>query len=206
MTDNCNYRYRPTGLIAGFFESKGFDYYVKTDDDKEIIISEFGTENAPPVIIKIYIRRDANDVAIRCFSIMGDMDDDKRDRAIAAANILNSKIRFSKFVVDSDGDFSAQYDLPENVSDDLVGEACLEIIGCMTTVISRYFSFIARAVYTDEPIDYSDVGSERILDFIRAMMRSKPDDDDDQLEYADDDDLLAGFVDDNNDEFSTDDD
>ena len=70
-----------------------------------------------------------------------------------ACNVLNHKIRYLKFYLDTDGDINIEYDFPVRCPDDGIGEMAFEIFVRMMQVLDSEYSIFMKALYTEEELD-----------------------------------------------------
>lgn len=74
------------------------------------------------MIMRFISRDNGNDVAARIFGLITNTPKEKRARVMEACNVLNHKIRYMKFYLDTDGDINVEYDFPVYSPDNGIGE------------------------------------------------------------------------------------
>lgn len=125
-----------------------------------------------------FISRDNdNDVAARIFGLISNTPKEKRARVMEACNVLNHKIRYMKFYLDTDGDINVEYDFPVHSPDDGIGEMAFEIFVRMMQILDSEYSIFMKALYSDEELDIQghSVPTELMqkLQELRKMMEAR---------------------------------
>ena len=125
-----------------------------------------------------FISRDNdNDVATRIFGLISNTPKEKRTRVMEACNVLNHKIRYMKFYLDTDGDINVEYDFPVHSPDDGIGEMAFEIFVRMMQILDSEYSIFMKALYSDEELDIQEhsVPTELMqkLQELRKMMEAR---------------------------------
>ena len=69
-----------------------------------------------------------------------------------ACNVLNHKIRYMKFYLDTDGDINVEYDFPVHSPDNGIGEMAFEIFVCMMQILDSEYSIFMKALYSEEEL------------------------------------------------------
>lgn len=125
-----------------------------------------------------FISRDNdNDVAARIFGLISNTPKEKRARVMEACNVLNHKIRYMKFYLDTDGDINVEYDFPVHSPDDGIGEMAFEIFVRMMQILDSEYSIFMKALYSNEELDIQghSVPTELMqkLQELRKMMEAR---------------------------------
>ena len=140
------YEFNATNLIAKTFEEREMKFHVVNMYGHEEVLAGFHVDNGPKVIMKFISRDNDNDVAVRIFGLVN-APTEKRGRVMEACNMLNRKIRFMKFYVDTDGDINVGYDFPVRASDDCIGEMAFEIFVRTMQILNQEYELFNKALY-----------------------------------------------------------
>lgn len=152
------YEFKGTNLIAGTFEKCGVKFDVVNNHRSEQLLAGFSVDCGPNVIMRFISRDDDNDVAARIFGLISNTPKDKRYRVMEACNVLNHKIRYMKFYLDTDGDINAEYDFPVHTPDEGIGEMAFEIFVRMMKILDSEYSIFMKALYTDDELNVQNNG------------------------------------------------
>lgn len=147
------YEFKAINLIAETFEKRGVKFDVVNRHGSEQLLAGFSVDCGPNVIMRFISHDDDNDVAARIFGLITNTPMEKRPRVMEACNVLNCKVRYMKFYIDSDGDINAEYDFPMRSPDDGIGEMAFEIFVRMMQVLDSEYSIFMKALYTEEELD-----------------------------------------------------
>lgn len=151
MTDK--YIYKATNLIAEEFDRIGIKYNVKKQPfGVEELKADYGIDCGPDITVSFITTDDDNDVAVRVFGIVKNIPKSKRHRAEEVCSTLSDKVRLFKFVPDCIGNINAEYDFPEKISDDCVGEVAIEMFVKIINILDTEYPFFIKAFYTDEDL------------------------------------------------------
>lgn len=147
------YEFKAINLIAETFEKRGVKFDVVSHDGSEELRACFSVDCGPFVIMRFISRDNDNDVAARIFGLISNTPKEKRARVMEACNVLNHKIRYMKFYLDTDGDINVEYDFPVHSPDDGIGEMAFEIFVRMMQILDSEYSIFMKALYSDEELD-----------------------------------------------------
>lgn len=94
-----------------------------------------------------------------------------------ACNVLNRKIRYMKFNLDTDGDINVEYDFPLHSPDDGIGEMAFEVFIRMMQILDSEYGIFMKALYSDEELDIQGhsvpVELMQKLQELRKMMETR---------------------------------
>ena len=174
--DMNEYEWKATNLIAQTFEKYGAKFDVVNSDGVEQLLAGFSVDCGPNVMMRFINQDDDNDVAARIYGLVSNIPQEKRLRVMEACNILNRKVRFIKFYLDTDGDINVEYDFPMHSTDDGIGEMAFEIFIRVMHVLDDQYEIFMKALYTEEelqpkPLDMA-ARLER-LQHLREMLESR---------------------------------
>lgn len=62
-------------------------------------------------------------------------------------NQMHIKVRYVKFVLDEDNDLNLEYDPPQLISDDCVGEVAVEMMIHIARIMDENYSAFMKALY-----------------------------------------------------------
>lgn len=147
------YEFKAINLIAEAFEKRGVKFDVVNHHGSEQLLAGFSVDCGPNVIMRFISRDNDNDVAARIFGLISNTPKDKRARVMEACNVLNHKIRYMKFYLDTDDDINVEYDFPVHSPDDGIGEMAFEIFVRMMRILDSEYSIFMKALYSDEELD-----------------------------------------------------
>lgn len=171
------FEFKATKLIAETFEKRGVKFDVVSHHGSEQLLAGFSVECGPNVIMRFISRDNDNDVAARIFGLIANTPKEKRARLMDACNVLNHKIRYMKFYLDTDGDINVEYDFPVHSPDDGIGEMAFEIFVRMMQILDSEYSIFMKALYSDEELDIQShsVPAELMqkLQELRKMMEAR---------------------------------
>ena len=165
-----------TELIINTFNVRGIKYQVVEREGQDEVQAAFGIKNGGPLVVARYIvRNQGNDVAVRIISLVNSAPAEKRMRLLEACNQLNTQFRFLKFCMTTGGDVNVEFDLPEHVGDDNVGEVSFEILVRMMQILNQGYPLIVKALYTDEDMPLEQQEKEKAKQQLMDMLRANND-------------------------------
>lgn len=201
------YEFKAINLIAETFEKRGVKFDVVSHHGSEQILAGFSVDCGPNVIMRFISLDNDNDVATRIFGLITNTPKEKRARIMEACNLLNHKIRYMKFYLDTDGDINVEYDFPVHSPDNGIGEMAFEIFIRTMKLLDSEYSIFMKALYTEEELDikgYSvPVELMQSLQELRKMIEARmaatdesadaeePDDIEQDMELVDSNDDIA---------------
>lgn len=147
------YEFKATNLIAETFKKRGVKFDVVSHHGNEQLLAGFSVDCGPNVIMRFISRDNDNDVVARIFGLISNTPKEKRFRVIEACNVLNHKICYMKFYIDTDGDINVEYDFPVHSPDDGIGEIAFEIFVRMMRVLDSEYNIFMKALYSDDELD-----------------------------------------------------
>ena len=163
------YEFNATNHIAETFEKHDVKFQVINMHGQEEVLAGFSVDNGPKVIMKFISRDNDNDVAARIFGLVSNTPKEKRPRVMEACNILNRKVRFMKFYVDTDGDINVEYDFPVRAGDDCIGEMAFEIFIRSMRILDAEYAIFTKALYTDEELKDDEGGHSMPDELLRKL-------------------------------------
>lgn len=147
------YEYNATNLIAETFEERGVKFDVVSHHGNEQLLAGFSVDCGPNVIMRFISRDNDNDVAAGIFGLITNTPTEKRARVMEACNVLNHKIRYMKFYLDTDGNINVEYDFPMHSPDNGIGEMAFEVFARMMHILNSEYSVFMKALYSEEELD-----------------------------------------------------
>lgn len=123
----------------------------------------FPVKCGPVVIVRFISRDNDNDVAVRVYGLISNIPKEKRSRILEACNLLNAKVRYTKFCLDTDGDINVEYDLPIRISDESVGEIVLETLIRFVQILNSKYSVFMMALYTNEELQVPEDNESAVI-------------------------------------------
>ena len=140
--------HKASNLIAEAFDNHDIKYRVVEMGDASVVEAAFSVTAGPQVIARFISNDEDNDVAIRVFSLLCKVPDEKRIAVLEACNMLSAKIRFFKFYLNSENDVNVEADLPVRTDDSCVGECCFELFLRIMNILDTEFHVLAEALYS----------------------------------------------------------
>lgn len=138
--------YRATELIKEEMDQKGMKYSIREYADSSVLSASFGIENGPRVNVK-FISRGDRDVALRLFSIVHHVTEDKTGEMLKAINKCNSKYRYLKFTLDEDQDVNIEYDFPLDIDDASFGKAVCGMLVLIVRIVNEAYPELMQAFW-----------------------------------------------------------
>lgn len=139
--------HKATNLITEVFDDRDIKYRVVESDDASIVEAGFSVTAGPQIIARFISNDEDNDVAVRVFSLICRVPEDRRASVLEACNTLSGKIRFFKFYLNADNDVNMEADLPVRTDDGCVGECCFELFVRIMSILDSEFHILAEALY-----------------------------------------------------------
>lgn len=171
------YEFKAIKLIAETFEKRGVKFDIVSHHGSEQLMAGFSIDCGPNVIMRFISRDNDNDVAARIFGLITNTPKEKRARVMEACNVLNRKIRYMKFYLDTDGDINVEYDFPVHSPDNGIGEMAFEIFVRMMQILDSEYSIFMKALYSEEDLNIQghSVPTELMqrLQELRKMMEAR---------------------------------
>ena len=168
------YEFKATNLLAETFEAHDVQFHVYNMQGQEALVSWFSVDGGPNVMIKFISRDNDNDVAVRIHGLISKTPKEKQARVMEACNVLNRKLRFLKFLLDTDGDINVEYDFPMHTADACIGEMAYEIFLRAVRILDCEYSIFMKALYTEEALDVRKPDLSRELHALLAGLRDDP--------------------------------
>lgn len=184
------YEFKAINLIAEAFEKHDAKFRVFNIRGQEELVAGFSVDAGPNVIMKFITRDNDNDIAARIFGLISKIPKEKRTRVMEACNVLNRKVRFFKFYVDTDGDINVEYDFLVHSSDECIGEMAFEIFVRTMHILDNEYEIFMKALYSDEELETPDTdvpnGLREMLEDPRKRLQVRINAEEDDKEDGDD--------------------
>lgn len=166
------YEFHATKIIAKAFEEHGAKFDVIAHHGMEQLVAGFPVRSGPNVIMRFISCDNDNDIKASIFGLISNTPEDKRHRLMEACNILNRKVRYMKFNVDSDGDINMEYDFPVSSGDDCIGEMAFEIFVRAMSILDSEYDIFMKALYSDEDLSRSSLeGSINLMQRLQELRK-----------------------------------
>lgn len=122
---------------------------IKYEDyDDYTVKVRYTCENINTVEICFFFDEDGEEyVEIIAFSIIS-VPKDKLLNALVACNILNSKLRWVKFVIDNDNDINIKVDAV--IDSETVGEECVSLMNRILNAANESYPLIMRSIWHND--------------------------------------------------------
>lgn len=139
--------HKATNLITEVFDDHDIKYRVVETGDASVVEAGFSVTAGPQIIARFISNDEDNDVAVRVFSLICKVPEERRAAVLEACNTLSGKIRFFKFYLNADNDVNMEADLPVRTDDGCVGECCFELFIRIMSILDAEFHVLAEALY-----------------------------------------------------------
>ncbi len=147
------YQYTATNLITQKFDEEAITYHVMTSPEHEELLVGIPVNNGPTVYVNYMSQDDDLDVSIRVLGLLTKVNPTKEDRVLKACNLINGEVRFLKFHLDANNNVNALYDFPVATGEKSIGDCAVELLVRIVRILDAEFPLLAKAVYTDDPLD-----------------------------------------------------
>ena len=156
--NNC--RFTATRRISEVFDAHDVKYRVIDKEDSEAVLAGFTVENGPNLLVYFISTGDRCDTAVRIYNILNNISPLRQFRILKACNELNCRTRYLKYCLASDNTVQAEMDFPKTEHEDEAGEQALMLFITIMHLMDGHYRFLAKALYTDEPLDWADEDNE----------------------------------------------
>lgn len=146
--------YKATELIKEEMDQRKIKYSVREYADKSEISASFAIENGPCVDVK-FISCGDDDVALRVFSIVNHVSDDKVIEMMKAIRKCNKRYRFVKFTLDEEQDVNIEYDFPFGIDEASLGKVVGEMLGLVLRITDESYPELMQAFWGSQPESFS---------------------------------------------------
>lgn len=132
------------GQISKEFEKKGIKYSFTEHATSQVIQAGIPIENGPRILVLFIAKNDDNDIAVRVFGLVSNVNDSKARKILEAVNECNSKFRFFKFYIDRDNDVNVEYDFLTEANN--VGPMAFEALVRISSILDESYPIIMNAL------------------------------------------------------------
>lgn len=160
--------YNATSTIAEVFDRNEIRYHIEETDDYSAVLVGFHVECGPSAMIRFVSINDDCDVSVCITGILNRVSSDKRAAVLEVCNKINHSMRFLKFLLDDDADLIAEYDFPVRISEDNLGECCMEIFIRSVQIINRVYHLFPEAIFGGEQKS-GEAALTEVLQALKAM-------------------------------------
>ena len=129
--------FHATTLISESFDRHELKYRINEMKNASEIEAAFSIKGGPTVSVRFISENEENAVAVRVFGLINKVPEEKREAVLEACNSLSEGIRFVKFCMNSDADVNVEYDFLDNVSDECIGECCVELFSRLMWILNE---------------------------------------------------------------------
>ena len=139
--------FKATQAIYSALKASKLELKVFTDENEaqSFVWLQFTAKNGSPYRIQFISRDDDNDVAVRIFSLIH-VESSQIEKVLPAINAVNSKFRYTKFVIDNDGDINVEYDFLVRAAN--VEECAEEIVIRFVKIIDEAYPVLMHALWS----------------------------------------------------------
>ena len=131
--------YKSAKLVSEALTRHEVKNRVSDINDLSVVEAVFLLEKCPDISVLMFARDDDNYIAIRVFNLVKDVPEEKMPEMLKVCNKLNGKYNYFCFYVDEQNSVTVKADIPADVGDVEVGEACYALmIGLLQTIQESY--------------------------------------------------------------------
>ena len=134
-----------TERIAMKFEEFELKYTVEEVGPLSFVSAAFSGKHCN-VRMRMISTDEDNDVKVLTEDLAR-FPEDKLMQGYELINALNCRFRYAKFEIDSDGDVTAQYDIPQRTSTEDLGDVALEIAMRLSQIVDESYPEIMKAIW-----------------------------------------------------------
>lgn len=116
-------------------------------NDSSVVEASFSLERCPDISVLMVARDDDNYIAIRVFELVKDIPEEKMPEMLMVCNKLNGKYNYFCFYVDEQNSVTLKADIPANIGDGEVGEACYALMIGILQAIQESYGSLMLAMY-----------------------------------------------------------
>ena len=131
-------------IYAALKQNEDLKVFTEEDENSSHVWLQFGIKNGGTYKILFISSDNDNDVSVRVFSLLS-VEEEQQAKVLLAINMLNSKYRFVKFVLDDDGDVNLEYDYL--VHDPDPAASAEEILYRIVNLVDDVYPVLMRAIF-----------------------------------------------------------
>ena len=135
-----------TKAIEAAMKAKDVKFTIDENDKLSIVRISVGADNLS-YKISFASSDDDSDVAVRAFSIVRNVPDNKRAAVLEALNEANRRFRYFKFTLDKDGDVNADFDIPVRTPMSSVGDIAHELLVRSMDIFDKVYPDLMKAMW-----------------------------------------------------------
>lgn len=142
--------YKATKLIKEEMERQGLKYSIEEFEDGSgsTLLVRFTINNGPSLRVKFISLDDKNDVAIRLFRIVENVEESKINEMLKAVNECNCEYRYLKFILDEEHDVNIEYDLALRAEDTSIGAGACEILVRIVRIVDEVYPKFMKIIWS----------------------------------------------------------
>lgn len=140
--------YKATKLIKEEMDRQGLKYSIEEFEDGSTLWVRFTINNGPSLQVKFISLDDKNDVAIRLFRIVENVEESKVEEMLKAVNECNCEYRYLKFILDDECDVNIEYDLALRAEDTSVGAEACEILVRIVKIVDEVYPKFMKIIWS----------------------------------------------------------
>ena len=140
--------YKATKLIKEEMDRQGLKYSIEEFEDGSTLWVRFTINNGPSLRVKFISLDDKNDVAIRLFRIVENVEESKVEEMLKAVNECNCEYRYLKFILDDECDVNIEYDLALRAEDTSIGAEACEILVRIVRIVDEVYPKFMKIIWS----------------------------------------------------------
>ena len=124
--------------------TSGLKVFTEEVGNSSNVWLQFGLKNGGSYRIRFISKDNDNDVAVRIFGLVA-VESSQQAKILPVLNQLNAKFRYTKFVLDKDGDINVEYDYLVRCPDPAASAE--EIIVRIVKIVEEAYPELMRAMW-----------------------------------------------------------
>ncbi len=134
--------------IQKVMDERGVVYTLDETEEHGILFCPFRIENGPASRVVFISCQNRSDIGVRLYEFIG-VSKEKIETILPVINDINNDYRYVKFVVDTDGSVQMEYDFPEEMDLDTLGNCCFEIFVRFMQIADECYARIMKTIWGD---------------------------------------------------------
>lgn len=138
-----------TRIMLRYFDQKGMKYADDIDttkNGKDVVRVTYRADNVDKIVFKIFVDPDADNVAIRVWSIAKANNNNQYAALTMALNKVNNDYRWYRFYLDDDNEVTAAADAVVDLN--TIGAVTHELIARGVNIIDEVYPSLMKALWS----------------------------------------------------------
>lgn len=138
--------YQASEAIRDVFQSKNISCKIVEPGNMSVVIAGFTGKNVKNILVHFISVNERNDVNVRIPSLTN-VPLDKHTAVLTCLNDINSRFRFVKLALMTNGDVCLTCDVPINVTN--VGEVCAELFIRISSIVDEMYPQLMKTIWAE---------------------------------------------------------